>query len=200
MISKSDIYELLRHPLLLLVVTALISQYLIPHITSRWQNHQKEIELKIGLVSQISESVLNIVMATQFAELGSKSQSQEDFDRAFRAWEIQRAVIGSKIRGYFPEMELAKKWDDFSEIVTEIYALSGTTDLTFREERLYTIRSYFHKSNVDWNTLKNIEMKSGGFQDFQKFMKAWFKLKEVLLERQGELVQQILNSSVAMFT
>lgn len=90
MTSKTELYEILCHPLLLLFVTAFISQYLIPHITRRWQDHQKEIELKIGFVSEISESVLNIVIATQFAELKAKSQSQGDFDRGFRDWEIQR--------------------------------------------------------------------------------------------------------------
>lgn len=199
MISKTDILEILKHPLFLLLVTALITQYLIPHITRRWQDHQKEIELKTGLVSEISESVLKVVIGTQFAELGAKSQSQEEFDSYFREWEIQRAVIGSKIRGYFSDADLGTEWDAFSEIVTEVYALAGTTDPTFRKERLGKLRVYFSGYAVEWGTLENLELKSGGFQKFQSFMQAWFGLKDALLQRNRNMIQRILNSHMPMF-
>ena len=52
---NKSIYEWLSHPLLLLLVGALVSSYLLPLLTQSWQNHQKELELKSALVSQISE-------------------------------------------------------------------------------------------------------------------------------------------------
>ena len=134
-----EIYKVLQ-PFLLLIATAIISHYLIPKITRRWQDHQKELELKTGFVSEISESVLGIVMAVQFAEGGAKSQTQEQFDEAYRDWEIKKAIIGSKIRGYFPQTTLGPDWDDFADIVSEVYALSGTTDEEFRNNRLEKLR------------------------------------------------------------
>ena len=89
--------EWLAHPLVLLVVGALTSSVLVPFITSRWQNHQKELELKTALVERVNQSTTAFLMSIQFAEMGARSQTQEDFDRAYRDWEMARAVIGSNL-------------------------------------------------------------------------------------------------------
>ena len=64
--------ELLKHPLIVLLVGALISGLLIPAFTRRWQNYQKALEIKTQLVSDLSKSIMGIVMATQFAHIGAK--------------------------------------------------------------------------------------------------------------------------------
>jgi hypothetical protein len=150
-------------------------------------------------VSEISESVVSIIMAVQFAEVGAASQTQGKYDEAYQNWEIKRAVIGSKIRGYFPNTKIGTDWDKFSEIVSEVYALSGTTDDNFRKERVDKIRNHFPKSKVDWDTLLHLDLKKGGFQLFQKFLKSWFVLKEQLLIEKDELIQRILDAPVALY-
>ena len=74
---KIEVYQILKHPVFLLLMTALVSSYLIPKITKRWQDHQKEMELKTNFVSEISESVVSMVTAVQFAELQAVSQTPE---------------------------------------------------------------------------------------------------------------------------
>ena len=194
-----NVYKILQ-PFLLLIATALISHYLVPKITTRWQDHQKELELKTGFVSEISESVLGIVMAVQFAERGAASQTQEQYDTAYRHWEVRKAIIGSKIRGYFPHTKLGPDWDEFSEIVSEVYALSGTSDKKFRKERLDRLKTYFAANTVDWESLANLKLKQGVFHEFQTFYKAWFSLRKQVLEKKDELVQRILDSSIAFFS
>ena len=194
-----DIYKALQ-PFLLLIATAIISNYLIPKITRRWQDHQKELELKTGFVSEISESVLGIVMAIQFAEVGAKSQTQDQFDHAYREWEIKKAIIGSKIRGYFPHTELGPDWDEFSDIVSEVYALSGTRDKDNRDKRLNDLKNYFLADNIDWSSLGNLQLKENGFVQFQVFYKAWFSLRKSILVKKDALVQEILDSRIALFT
>jgi hypothetical protein len=188
-----NIYEWLKHPLLLLLVTALISNYLIPRITRRWQDYQKEIELKTTIVSEISEAVLSIVMAVQFSEGGAKSQTQEEYDKAYRNWEIRRAIIASKIGAYFPNSELVTKWYAFSETLTEIYALSGTTDRDYRRERLSRIQQYLIDADINWDTLFNYQIKKEGFHEFQKYYKVWFSLKEAILGRKDDLIALMLS-------
>ena len=194
----TETYKILQ-PFLLLIATALISNYLIPKITRRWQDHQKELELKTGFVSEISEIVVGIIMAVQFAEVGAASQTQEQFDQAYRTWEVKKAIIGSKIRGYFPNTTLGKDWDEFSEIVSEVYALSGTTDEVFRQERLDRLKEYFGTDAADWQSLVNLELKTSGFHNFQTFYRAWFSLRKQVLERKDALVQRILDSRIVFF-
>jgi formylmethanofuran dehydrogenase subunit A len=65
-----------------LLVGALIWSILVPSSTRQWQNHEKELEMKSGLVEDINNSVTDFVMAVQFAEVGVTSQSQADYDKA----------------------------------------------------------------------------------------------------------------------
>src|SRR5262245_22494393 len=55
-------------PLLAVLLTAALSGYVVPRITRRWQDHQKELEIKTSLVEAISDEVLQFILAMQFAE------------------------------------------------------------------------------------------------------------------------------------
>jgi hypothetical protein len=52
--KKRGIKEWLAHPLMLLVVGAIISTILIPQLTSSWQINEKELDLKLRLIDQIN--------------------------------------------------------------------------------------------------------------------------------------------------
>ena len=142
MIPISSLYQWLSHPLILLLVGALISSYLIPALTRRWQEHQKELEIKIDLVDQINEAIIDIVMRIQFVEIEAKSQTQEEFDTAYREWEIKAAVIGSRIRAYLTE-DIYLDWDTYSRSVTGFYTLAGIFEEAKRKESLREIQNYF---------------------------------------------------------
>jgi tetratricopeptide (TPR) repeat protein len=212
-----DFSELLKHPLLLLLATALLSHYLIPSIARWWQDHQKEIELKTNFVSEISESVLSVVMSVQYAEVSvfstpewadrSKAESriqeiQSALDASFRTWEIKRAVIGSKMRAYFSHTQIGRDWDRFSDMVTEVYALSGTHDPHYRIQRLNHLRAYFANDDIAWQRLENGWKISDVFdmaEEIHQYHRAWFSLKDTLLSRKDEIVQDILRSRMALF-
>ena len=113
---------LLSHPLTLLIVGALLSSLLIPSWTRQWQDRQSELRVKVDLVDKIDNSVTGIVMAVQFAVLRAEGQSQVDYDRAYRQWEVDRRLIRSQLRAYYPEKPLAGDWNELSEEITALYA------------------------------------------------------------------------------
>lgn len=199
MVSNIPLYEWLSHPLIVLIVGALISSYLIPMVTRRWQDHQQELQLKSDLVRQISESVTSIVVAVQFAEVGAASQTQEDYDKAYREWETKSAVIGSSLRAYFPNTQIGTDWNAYSEIVGEVYALSATFDPTFRQGRLEQIRAYFPTDTVDWDKLAKVQKRQVQSAEYWEYEGAWFALRAQLLAKRDELVQRILNSRISAF-
>ncbi|HYT01989.1 MAG TPA: hypothetical protein VEP90_03000 [Methylomirabilota bacterium] len=49
-VTKTPIKTNLIYPLVIVAFTVIISGLLIPYFTRRWQNHQKELELKADLV------------------------------------------------------------------------------------------------------------------------------------------------------
>jgi hypothetical protein len=78
-----ELNAVLRHPLTLLVLDAALTGLIAPWITSQWQHQQKRLEIKAGLVTELSELVMRLTMAIQFVHLGSKSFSQDNFDTAY---------------------------------------------------------------------------------------------------------------------
>jgi hypothetical protein len=117
---------LLRHPLVTLLVGAVLTGLVVPRITRQWQLRQKRLEVKTALVAELSELVMRFVMAVQFVHVGAASFSQESFDEAYREWEVGSAVFGTKLQAYLPMAELPAEWSRFSESVTHFYALEGT--------------------------------------------------------------------------
>lgn len=171
--------ELLKHPLTVLLVGALVSGLLIPALTRRRQSHQKALEIKTELVSDLSKSILGMVMATQFAHLGAKSQTQADFDQAYRDWEIESAVIGTKLQAYFPDTTIPTEWTEFSALVTAFYALEGMGE---------TDRSRFA---ADLAQKLGVH---GGHQGAQ----GWLALKNGILEKKSALIQQVLKAAISV--
>jgi hypothetical protein len=113
---------LLAHPLTLLIVGALLSSLLIPNWTRRWQDRRSELKVKVELVDRIDNSVAGMIMSVQFAVLGAEGQSQADYDRAYRQWEVDRRLVRSQLRAYYPERPFARDWDELSEEITALYA------------------------------------------------------------------------------
>jgi len=122
--------EWLSHPLLLLIVGALISSYLIPSLTRQWQINEKELEIKTALVSQIGEAVASIMTTAQLAEVRNTSQTRQEYDEAFRRWEMERAVIGAQIQAYFPQTQIGSEWEPYCRVLIHVYRFSGTDDPT----------------------------------------------------------------------
>jgi hypothetical protein len=90
--NKRAVESYLSNPLLLLVVGAAISGLLVPYITSQWQNHEKELELKTTLVARLSEAVSKILTAAQFTN--AELPETVDYYQAYYEWETSSSAIG----------------------------------------------------------------------------------------------------------
>lgn len=133
--------SILRHPLTLLVAGAILSGLVIPWLTRQWQYRQKSLEIRTALLAEISEAVMEFMMAVQFVHLGKQNRSsssglvrpeeQAEFDSAYKAWEVKSAIIGTKLQAYFPRSVIPENWTKFADTVTRFYALEG-----IRESRL----------------------------------------------------------------
>lgn len=130
---------LLKHPFTLLVTGAVLSGLIIPIITRNWQYRQKVLEIKTGLISEISQTVMEFFMSIQFVHTRKEirrrtshktipPEEQAEFDQAYRAWEVKSAVVGTKLQAYLPKSDIPERWTNFSNVVTRFYALEGTAD------------------------------------------------------------------------
>jgi hypothetical protein len=83
----------LRHPLVLLVLGAVISSCLIPSFTRRWQDHHKALEVRSDLASQIAGSTTSSIITSDAIFEGGKKQPSRAEDKAWLAWQIQSEAI-----------------------------------------------------------------------------------------------------------
>ena len=114
--------DALRHPLVLLVVGALISALVVPIFTQRWQSHQKELDVKSRLVTETSEALATFRGSVQRIELAGGQPGLRDLDAAFAEWGVRSAVIESELDTYFPHnKKLLSAWNNLNAGVTGAY-------------------------------------------------------------------------------
>jgi len=178
-------------PLLAVLLTAALSGYVVPRITRRWQDHQKELEIKTSLVEAVSDEVLQFVLAMQFAE--RKASTQEAFDEAYRRWEVQRAVLTGKLRVYFRDPTIAQEFESFSDAVSDFYALAGISHPEYRTQQIQKLKSYFGNAATNWERLADQEERRA---DFFNWFFAWLDLRQQVLLRKDEVVRKLLAAPI----
>lgn len=181
--------EFLEHPLVVLLVGAVLTGVLIPAFTRRWQNRQKELELKTQLVSELSETIMEIMMSVQFIHVAPNLKDkqvdldrlQREFDQAYRNWEVRSAVLGTKLEAYFPATTIPTEWGEFSEIITDFYALEGTGGEA--------------KLNLASNIRRRLStlLGPGSVVDDD-----WGHLKDGVLQGKCQLIQKVLRSRISV--
>lgn len=171
--------DFLSHPLVLLFFGALLSGLLVPFITRNWQDRAKSLEIKTELVSELSETTMEMLMVVQFVHLGSSSMSQREFDLSFCGWEIRKMVIGTKLHAYFPGTLIPAQWEMYADIVTDFYALEGTPAEGLPEGRKQ-ISSSLNKL----------------FGTGEQIGDDWEDIRRGLLDGKAEIIQAVLDNKI----
>ena len=201
--TKDSFKEILSNQFLLLIVGGILTGLLIPYITTQWQNHEKELEIKTSLVSKISEYVTRMLMAIQFVEVSqsrgiNSSLTNEEYDNEYRDWKINSDIIQSQINAYFPNIDLGKDWKKFSNAVEYFYALSGTGPEDLRTDLLQKIQTNLSNdiNLTSWNILKNKIYPLNSTKEIIYWQENWGLLKDQIIEEKEVIIQKILNTKI----
>jgi hypothetical protein len=119
------VVEVIGHPLTLLVVGAALTGLLLPWVTRTWQDQRKALEIKAALVERVSSAVQGIATAVQFALVGAASQTQEQFDAAYRAWQLEKSVLTALLGAYFRDPAVPSAWTRCRALATAYYVQAG---------------------------------------------------------------------------
>lgn len=157
---RTSIGAFFAHPATLLlvagVITALLSGLLVPSVTRRWQNHDKELErrsailheelgVKSRLVNLIGEASANFLGASQLRAYVEPSPATGlgKYDRAYVRWSISSAKIASELAAYFrPRSKPARRWRNFSHNMRNTYFLVRDQRGDEREHWLDEVNAY----------------------------------------------------------
>lgn len=203
----------LRHPGTLLIAGALISSYLIPSFTRGWQDHQKELELKSALVTDITQSSTSMLLTVRFAHYDEPGDAGTLNNPGWRVWQIQSAVIASRLRAYFPHTSLADDWtgyrdevDVFNNASTDqkalwcahaaLLATSPAAREDERQEGGVPLKSPIH---LDCNSVGVLPVTTAVRSSTGDPEWEWSAVEREMYARRDELVKRVLDAHVNSF-
>lgn len=113
----------LRHPLTVLVLTALLTGVLAPRITGMWQDSAKQLETKLRLVEEIALATETYFSRLQLIELKGAAAAVS-LDDALGDWRATYAVLDAKLEAYFPKNpSIQRQWSEIGAALWTTYFL-----------------------------------------------------------------------------
>jgi hypothetical protein len=106
------------YPLILLLIGAGISGVLVTWLTHWLEDRRKKREIEVDIVSKIGEAVGHMI-ANAFISVERKKSNfneseEDDYYEDMKKWFIGDYIVSSKLQSYFSEMDISKRWDDYS--------------------------------------------------------------------------------------
>jgi hypothetical protein len=214
--ENGKLKNILSNPLLLLVVGGTISGLLIPYITTQWQNHQKELEIKTDLLRRISGSFAAASIARENVLIAAEQRpvpdvTNKDFvnqmrnwtishhvtNKAFvnqmRNWTISSAVIGSELSAYFPQNDnqIGKDWDRFVMLINSFYEIP-ILDPRNRVSRIKTIQDIIPTDS------KEAQLAISGLNDTSRYFNATRTMDLYVRDQEGKIIHDIISSPIPL--
>jgi hypothetical protein len=187
-------------PLMIALVGAVFTVWLGPLLTRNWQNHQKSLEVRTGLVATMSDSITGAVLTAQYIGTGLFAKHVRDpgervalrqrgWSQGLREWRISSARIGTLLASYFPE-EIVAGWDRFRTVVTDFYRLSGDVQPLERLRLVFELRDLLRLGpRFDWNGLLRSTRRAANIA----FRSSYLQLSEHVLAAGDHLVKDVLR-------
>jgi hypothetical protein len=186
-VLAADLVGDLLFPVVVLLTGAVLTGLLIPAWTRGRDEHRKALEVQTELVTDMSEAVMEFVMAVQFVVLGAVTATQEEYDRAYKTWEERNAVLGTKLQVYFAETTIGLEWTAFADRVTRFYALTGV-ELAHRRDAAAPLLGHY---GLTWPVHGDADDPAAS-----EWHAVFGELKEAVLEEKSALIQRVMNARV----
>ena len=189
----------LASPLLITVVAAVLSGLLLPYIARGWQNHQKALEVKTGLVTQMSESSSGTVATSRFLAaklIPSAVEAQPVWNKAYRDWATESSSIGARLQAYV-SLDAGTRWRSFGYAVTDFLSLSvRASSLEGRKQQIDELRALLPASlrmsaatRADLLAPRASAQFQGAYRDVSLSLASW----------RDQLVREVLEAHMAGF-
>jgi len=212
--KEDNPFSVFQHPLVLLLVGSVISGVLIPFFTRSWQNHQKSLDIKNDLVTEISKTVTTMMINVQYFLENMKKmrdkeiqEIQQKYNEDYKKWSIAEEIISSRLEAYFPKQNILQQWKKYTKIINNVYALSATDEKLKRQEKINEIKEYLdvQKSKtttdqINWDILENRKKYINDEGEFtNEYLDNWWKLKTSILNAENAIIQDIIKKPIQGF-
>ena len=123
-------------PIVVTVIGALLSAWIIPAVTRQWQDQQKVRELKASLVTRIGRDTTEALVKSDFVSYGrfggarqasgAPPFSDDQFNALDIAWRQNSEEIEGLLAVYFPRQ--VEEWHRYATLVKNTYFLLRPRD------------------------------------------------------------------------
>lgn len=215
----SDPLTLFSHPFILVLVGSTASGLLIAYFTRMWEKrqktidsdrqerqqriqlniaiNQKELDLKIRLVEQISSSITKFIwpllseMQKTLPVIGSLDDpTTRRMHKMFYEWELSSKSISTQLLAFFPDTNILTRWKWFIDMTKNFYALAVTGPSDQRTDYRDKLRdnTLLSKRDIEWVGLVNNNRKLE--------IPGLYKVGEAIVDNSNEFVDIILNTEI----
>jgi hypothetical protein len=199
----SAILHRLPTPILVTVIGALLSAWVIPAVTRQWQDQQKARELKAALVERIGRNTTEALVKSDFVDYGrfggdrlangAPPFSDEQFNDLDIAWRQNSEEIEGELAAYFPHQ--VAEWHRYATLVINTYFLLrprvylrvNTLDLLHRMG--YASEQQVHLLARPFTTLPASDARN-----------AYYLVTQRLLDAKRKLTNDILHAHAAGYS
>jgi hypothetical protein len=175
--------RLLSHPLILILIGGAISALIVPMITQRWQNHQRELDVQAELVSDMTRRTSEHVAAVILADRDALKHRNRRLERARARWIIDSAVVRARLRAYYPGDELVARWERFSDAMFILIGLAECPDVGY--------------PSCDQDSALDLlaELPVDGPVPDARLQPGWFVATESIEQAEDELISRVLTTT-----
>lgn len=175
----------MAHPLFLLIAGAVLSGFLLPHVSHEWQVHSQELQVKDELVEEINNSLVGFVMEMRFG------QDQQALQKAYREWSVRKEQITTKISVYFGDdgsggQKLHEDWDNYANKINELYRLTREG----RNEFETSLEEHFNTTGLEM-----LVSASPTQSPKDEYHRTWEQLVDSIINKKGEILKDVIAAS-----
>lgn len=190
--------EKLVAPLIVAGLTGAFGWFFGPHLANGWQDRQHQFETRSALVQELSKASAELMSAVQTREFEDPKNDPRKADQAyldaFRSWDEESQIIDAKIATYYKDgPQLAGRWRKFADEMRLYHNLAdqqGPDGIpTIKRLAAYAAIEPPSAMLQSHRPKKSYESKRSDVA----YQNAWVKLKQALIERRDDIVEQLLR-------
>jgi hypothetical protein len=191
---------------------ALVAALVGPMLARSVQSHEKALEVRTTLATDMSKSFTMAVGAGQrvasgliYGPTGDRHRNAAAVQGAYNAglgqWQVDGGRITAELSARYTGNDIIKKWQRYRLAVTRFYRLSAALPAQQRGSFVGLVKSYFKemkavswappavRQKVDWGALEQ----SKGFRSSVRYRRAYDKVSAAFLSLGDAFVEQVLT-------
>jgi hypothetical protein len=193
--------KILAHPLTVAVASALLSLVLVTLLTKKWQDRQREIDIKSKLVTDMTavmaEPIANSRIWSRGASVGTEMPS---YSETLRRVDMRKAEVGTLLQVYFSEAPtLLGEWENYAKALNYCVRMTAADDPIRKLRHVEIVRNYVKirrgTIEVNWDVLGTQQYQDGFGSEFEKSYEA---LTTWMLQRGNQIVRSVLTKRIQL--